>query len=93
MLSFGLLVTLDAPGSTFTQALGLNNQGQVVGVYLDGGGNSHGFVWTSKGGFQTIDDPKGVGTTLINGINDKGDLVGFYVDNDGDTDGLAAFPH
>ena len=33
LLNFGLLVTLDAPGSTFTQALGLNNRGQVVGDY------------------------------------------------------------
>jgi hypothetical protein len=93
LLNFGLLVTLDAPGSTFTQALGLNNEGQVVGTYMDQGGNSHGFVWTSKGGFQTIDHPKGIGTTLVNGINNKGVLVGFYVDSDGNTDGLVAFPH
>ena len=93
LLNFGLFLTLDVPGSTFTQALGLNNNGQVVGAYLDAGGNSHGFVWTSAGGFQIIDDPKGVGTTLINGINDKGVLVGFYVDQDGNTDGLVAFPH
>ncbi len=51
LLNFGLLVTLDAPGSTFTQALGLNNKGQVVGDYMDVDGNTHGFVWTSKGGF------------------------------------------
>ncbi len=93
LLNFGLFVTLDAPGSTFTQALGLNNKGQVVGAYTDVNNNSHGFVWTSAGGFQTIDDPRGVGTTLINGINDKGVLVGFYVDSDGNTDGLVAFPH
>ena len=92
LLNFGLLVTLDAPGSTFTQALGLNNKGQVVGSYTDANGNGHGFVWTSAGGFKTIDDPKGIGTTLINGINDKGVLVGFYVDQDGNTDGLIAFP-
>jgi probable HAF family extracellular repeat protein len=93
LLNFGLLVTLDAPGSTFTQALGLNNKGQVVGSYTDANSNSHGFVWTSAGGFQTIDHPKGIGTTLVNGINDKGVLAGFYVDNDGNTDGLIAFPH
>jgi hypothetical protein len=92
LLNFGLLVTLDAPGATFTQALGLNNQGQVVGVYLDANNASHGFVWTGKNGFQTIDDPNGIGTTLINGINDKGVLVGFYVDGDNHTDGLVAFP-
>jgi probable HAF family extracellular repeat protein len=78
LLNFGLLVKLDAPGSTFTQALGLNNRGQVVGDYMDAAGNTHGFVWTSGGGFQTIDDPNGVGTTIVNGINDRGMLVGFY---------------
>jgi probable HAF family extracellular repeat protein len=93
LLNFGLLVTLDAPNSTLTQALGLNNKGQVVGAYADANGNSHGFVWTSADGFKTIDDPKGIGTTLINGINDKGVLVGFYVDQDGNTDGLIAFPN
>jgi probable HAF family extracellular repeat protein len=77
-LNFGLLVTLDAPGSTFTQALGLNNQGQVVGDYMDQAGLTHGFVWTSAAGFTTIDDPNGVGTTVVNGINDNGVLVGFY---------------
>jgi hypothetical protein len=28
--------------------------------------------------WQTIDDPSGVGTTIVNGINDNGVLVGFY---------------
>ena len=93
LLNFGSFTTLDYPGSILTQALGLNNKGQVVGFYQDGGGNSHGFVWTSGGGFQNIDDPNGIGTTLINGINDKGVLVGFYVDGGGNTDGLVAFPH
>ncbi len=78
LLNFGLLVTLDAPGSTFTQALGLNNRGQVVGDYMDAGGNTHGFVWTNSAGFVTVDDPSGIGTTVVNGINDAGDLVGFY---------------
>jgi probable HAF family extracellular repeat protein len=72
------LTTLDAPNSTFTQALGLNNKGQVVGDFMDQDGNTHGFVWTQANGFTTIDEPNGVGTTIVNGINDHGDLVGFY---------------
>ena len=85
-------MTLDAPNSTFTQALGLNNNGQVVGDYMDQGGNTHGFIWTSKGGFQTIDDPSGIGTTVVNGINDKGVLVGFYGSAPINS-GFVAFPH
>jgi hypothetical protein len=45
---------------------------------MDAGGNTHGFVWTGTGGFQNVDDPNGVGTTVVNGINDHGVLVGFY---------------
>ncbi len=92
LLNFGLLVTLDAPGSTFTQALGLNNKGQVVGDYMDVNGNTHGFVWTSAGGFTTIDVPAGVGTTVVNGINDLGVLVGFYGTAPINS-GFVAFPH
>ncbi len=78
LLNGSTLTTLDAPGSTFTQALGLNNKGQVVGDFMDQMGATHGFVWTSANGFKTIDDPNGIGTTIVNGINDHGDLVGFY---------------
>src|SRR5271166_6311358 len=92
LLNFGLLVTLDAPSSNFTQALRLNNKGQVAGTYMDQGCNTNGFVWTSAGGFQTIDEPNGFGTTVVNGINDKGVLVGFYGTSPNNS-GFVAFPH
>ena len=44
------------------------------------------------GGYQSVDDPNGIGTTTINGVNDAGDLVGFYTDAAGNTDGLLAAP-
>lgn len=78
LLNAGTFKTLDFPNSIFTQALGLNNRGQVVGTWQDLGGNTHGFVWTATTGFQAVDDPRGIGTTVINGINDLGYLVGFY---------------
>ena len=52
----------------------------------------HGFTWTPRHGFTTVDDPHGVGTTTINGVNDFGQLVGFYVDGNGNTDGFLATP-
>jgi hypothetical protein len=85
-------ITLDAPGATSTMATGVNDENEVVGVYTDAANNMHGFTWTPWGGFQTIDDPHGVGTTTVNGVNDQGDLVGFYVDAAGNTDGLLAVP-
>ncbi len=75
----GHFYILDYPGSTFTQALGLNNKGLVVGVYTDNSGNNHGFVYTvATQSFISVDDPSGIGTTVVNGINDNGVLVGFY---------------
>ena len=76
-------------------ALGVNDRDEVVGVATVGSGSGavmHGFTWTPGGGFATVDDPNGVGTTTVNGVNDEGDLAGFYVDGNGNTDGFAAAP-
>jgi hypothetical protein len=86
---------LAVPGASSTMAFGVNNHGAVVGAYTAGSGSSaatHGFRWTPGHGFQTIDDPHGIGTTLVNGVNDAGDLVGFYTDTAGNTDGMLAAP-
>lgn len=85
------LTQLEYPGSTFTQALGVNNLGDVVGFYIDASGGMHGFFWNGSK-FISIDDPNGVGTTIVNGLNDFGRLVGFYVDANGNTDGFVATP-
>jgi probable HAF family extracellular repeat protein len=85
------LITLDVPGSTLSQAFGLNNEGQVVGAFIDSAGKMHGFVFQHRH-FVTIDDPNGIGTTTVNGINDFGQIVGFYVDSVGNTDGFLGTP-
>lgn len=78
-LNLGYFTTLDFPGATSTAAFGLNKVGQVVGTYTDSAGLIHGFIWTNGTGFQgPVDDPNGLGATIINGINDKGVIVGFY---------------
>jgi probable HAF family extracellular repeat protein len=78
LINDGIFTTLDVPDATFTQALGLNNKGEVVGVFLDGAGQSHGFIYQAGKTYHIIDNPNGIGTTLVNGINDKGQIVGFY---------------
>ena len=88
-------IDLSVPGASSTMALGVNDHDEVVGTYTVGSGSSaatHGFSWTLGNGFQSIDDPHGMGTTTINGVNDAGDLVGFYVDSAGNTDGMLAAP-
>jgi len=91
----GKFIDLAVPGASSTMALGVNDHDEVVGTYTVGSGSSavmHGFTWTPRGGFQTVDDPHGIGTTTINGVNDAGELVGFYVDSAGNTDGMLAVP-
>ena len=78
-----------------TQALGVNDFREVVGVYTVGSGNNavtHGFTWTPERGFKTVNDPQGAGGTTVNGVNDSGNIVGFYTDSAGNTDGFAAVP-
>lgn len=78
-LNFGTFTKLDFPRSIFTQALGLNNKNEVVGVYTDAANMNHGFVYnTVSKTWQSVDDPNGVGTTVVNGTNDKHQLVGFW---------------
>ncbi len=91
----GRVTILSVPGSTMTQALGINDDDEVVGIYQTGSADNamtHGFTWTPQRGFQTVDDPHGIGATTINGVNDQGDLVGFYTDGKNNTDGLLAVP-
>jgi hypothetical protein len=96
LLRGGHLTAYQFPGGSNTQAFGINAKDQIVGSYTDGKGVSHGFVLTSPLGpvshWQSIDDPNGVGSTVVNGINFAGDLVGFYTDAGGNTDGMLATP-
>ncbi|HEV3294857.1 MAG TPA: CHRD domain-containing protein [Streptosporangiaceae bacterium] len=97
LLHAGHLTTLQFPGGSNTQAFGVNFRDQIVGSYTDGSGTSHGFVLSNpmgpKSHWTTIDDPHGVGSTVVNGINNAGDLVGFYADSAGDTHGMLGTPN
>lgn len=83
---------LAVPGADATQAFGLNDNREVVGVYTIGT-NNYGFTWTRAAGFQTVSDPKALpGTTFVNGVNNAGDLVGFYTSSNTNTNGFLATP-
>jgi len=82
----GKLTILKAPGSTFTQALGVNDKDEVVGTFNDANGVAHGFLW-HDGKFEQI-DMRGAQATTINGLNKDGRIVGFFMDQAGNTVGL-----
>jgi probable HAF family extracellular repeat protein len=71
--------TIDYPGATSTSAWGINNRGDVVGVYSLPDKTNHGFLWRA-GRLTTIDFP-GAANTDTWGINTQGDIVGDYTTN------------
>jgi probable HAF family extracellular repeat protein len=72
--------TIDVPGAGFTQAFGINNAGQIVGVFGDATGR-HGFLKTGTT-YTPIDVPGASGTEAF-GINDMGQVVGAFDDGTG----------
>jgi len=63
-------------------AQGINDLGQIVGIYVDGSGVSHGYE-LSGGRFTTLDVPfTGAIATFADGINNSGEVVGGWVDSD-----------
>jgi len=65
-----------------TQAVGINNAGQIVGSYLDAG-IFHGFL-LSGGTFTTIDVAAATHGTRAFGINDAGTIVGSFENASGE---------
>lgn len=91
LIRAGQLTAFTFPGGSNTQSLGINNHDQMVGSYNDGSGVMHGFLLSdplAHARWQSIDDPNGVGTTVINGLNDKNEMVGFYTDGANNVDGM-----
>jgi hypothetical protein len=108
----GVTSYLRTPDGTYTalsnnnwdiEALGLDNSGDIVGLYVlpgDTGCDGQGFVY-SGGSYSTVDVP-GACQTIITGINDLGQIVGYAYFGDtlfsfvGSADGssftLLAFP-
>ena len=83
-----LSVNLTVPGAVTTQFLGINDNGVAVGFYLAADG-PHGIAYNMVSGKLTIiDDPQGLGGTVLNGINDSGEIVGFYTDAADNTHGM-----
>jgi PEP-CTERM motif len=77
----------DPLGAGGTDVTGIDDAGDVVGYYVDGGGITHGFIEyaSDPGVFVTIDDPSsgsaadtfGTSTEVL-GINNLGYIVGDY---------------
>ncbi len=72
----GLMVPGSATGRFGTQANGINNKREVVGVFTDTAGTYHGFVW-QHGKFFTF-DIAGMPFSELHVVNNNGDVTGGY---------------
>ena len=79
-------VEIDFPGATFTLAAGVNARGDIVGLYGDVNGATHGFL-LRKGLFSTIDFPH-ASLTFARAINARGDIAGWFQFEDGNEHGF-----
>jgi len=88
LLSGGSFSTIDFPSSQSDEAFGINDAGDIVGVYGMSGAyvEDHGYLF-SAGTFSTIDFP-GATQTRAETINDPGSIAGFYIDTGGVTHGF-----
>jgi probable HAF family extracellular repeat protein len=75
---------LDVPGAKGTEAVKLNNRGQVAGTFstdtpiVNDTASPHGYLW-DRGKVTRIDVPGAMGTAA-GGVNDFGQVVGGYAD-------------
>jgi uncharacterized membrane protein len=81
--SSGNFTTIDHPMAVrYTgEQIGINNLGQIVGIYLDANGMNQGFL-RDEGGFTTI-SVRDARETLPNRINEHGQIVGAFTDANG----------
>ncbi len=69
-----------------TTAYAINSAGQIVGSYIDGSGNTNGFLY-NNGTWTTLDYPSAASTTAY-GINASGEIIGTYTDSSGNVYGF-----
>jgi probable HAF family extracellular repeat protein len=70
---------IDFPGALATNALDINNRGQIAGIYADADRTTHAFLRDQDGVYTTI-DVQGASVTFPFGINNRGHVVGSHMD-------------
>jgi probable HAF family extracellular repeat protein len=76
LYSGGTFTSFDFPLSTYTNALGLNDSGAIVGWFTDARNEQHGFMY-ANGTFSQVDVPGAASTSLVR-IKNHGNIVGIY---------------
>ncbi|MGA2402144.1 MAG: carboxypeptidase regulatory-like domain-containing protein [Syntrophobacteraceae bacterium] len=72
-----------------TKGQGVNDSGEVTGLYWNDNGDTHGFVRSARGKFTSFDcSSPGQQATSAYGINNNGQVSGSYVDADDNLHGF-----
>jgi hypothetical protein len=77
----GVFRRIAVRGASNTVPIGLNDRGQIAGVYVDSAGTLHSFVRDRDGDLTRIGVP-GALETAVYSINNRGQIVGSYIDSD-----------
>jgi uncharacterized membrane protein len=85
-------VQLDVPNAVLTRPFGVNAAGQIVGLYRDSRGASHGFLREPDDTYTTLDYPGAIFTNAT-GINARGEIVGRWTDANGINHAYVRTPH
>ncbi len=80
----GKFTTIAFPKASYTEANGINDKGDVVGLYFDTAGAEHGFSKIGKK--YTSIDVKGETSAIAWGINNKGQITVYAINSAGDFD-------
>ena len=80
----GKFTAIKFPKAISTQAEGINDNGDVVGLYIDSAGSQHGYV--KKGSKYTSIDVKGDTSSEAWGINNSGQIAVFAINSAGGFD-------
>ena len=64
-------------GGLESDALDINDKGEVVGTAMDPNGVYNGFLWTAESGMTNLGTFGGIGCSLC-GINNRGQIIGRY---------------
>jgi len=81
-----VIETLTQPTTTttFSNSFGINNLGQIVGSYTDGGVESA-LLWNPDGSVQVLGLPSGASGSVARDINNRGVIVGDIISASGNS--------
>jgi probable HAF family extracellular repeat protein len=80
----GTFTDINFPNGIGTEATGINDKGDVVGLYFDANGAQHGFL-LKAGSYTSIDVPS-ESSTAAWGINNAGQITVYATNSSGDFD-------